>query len=183
MTIKVILGIILAYTLSENYALIEGLGTGAVIENERSKRRSLIIGVGTIFVMLLTTLITWPLNKYVLHDVPYLQTMAFVVVVMLVVYAIHFLAKKRVEGYCHVDFMKFGVNGAVLGLCIHNTHIATLSEALVTSFAVGFGMTMTMIVFSSLYRKVDHKAVPKAFRGVPINLLIAGLIALALLAF
>ena len=113
MTIKVILGIILAYTLSENYALIEGLGTGAVIENERSKRRSLIIGVGTIFVMLLTTLITWPLNKYVLHDVPYLQTMAFVVVVMLVVYAIHFFAKKRVEGYCHVDFMKFGVNGAV----------------------------------------------------------------------
>ena len=183
MSLATIFAILLTFTFTENYALIEGLGTGAVIENERSKRRSLIIGAGTIIVMLLTTLITWPLNKYVLKNVTYLQTMVFVIVVMLVVYVVHLLAKKRVEGYCHVDFMKFGVNGAVLGLCIHNTHIATLTEALVTSFAVGFGMTVTMIVFSSLYRKVDHKALPKAFRGTPINLLIAGLIALALLAF
>ena len=44
MTFEVIIGILLAGILSNNYALVEFLGTGAVIENERSKRRSLIVG-------------------------------------------------------------------------------------------------------------------------------------------
>jgi electron transport complex protein RnfA len=79
--------------------------------------------------------------------------------------------------------MKFAINGAVLGLCIHNTHIATLLESVITSFAVGLGLTLTMIVFSSLHEKVDEEAVPASFRGLPITLLIAGMMALALLAF
>jgi electron transport complex protein RnfA len=51
------------------------------------------------------------------------------------------------------------------------------------AFAVGLGLTLTMVVFSSLKRRIDEKAVPASFRGLPISLLIAGLMALALLAF
>ena len=60
MTIQVIFGILLAGILSNNYALLHFLGTGAVLENERSTKRSLVLGLGTTLVMLLTTLITWP---------------------------------------------------------------------------------------------------------------------------
>ena len=42
---------------------------------------------------------------------------------------------------------------------------------------------VTMTVFSSLHNKIDEESLPKAFRGLPISLLIAGLMALALLAF
>lgn len=182
MTFEVIIGILLAGILSNNYALLHFLGTGAVIENERSSRRSVIVGAGTTIVMVLSTLITWPINKYVLGNATYLQTLVFVIVVMLVAELVHLIAKKHIEGYCKVYTPTFAINGALLGLCIHNTELA-FGEALVTAAGVGIGLMVTMTVFSSLHNKIDEESLPKAFRGLPISLLIAGLMALALLAF
>lgn len=182
MTFEMVLTILFAGFLSNNYALLHFLGTGAVIENERSLKKSFIIGLGSTIVMVLTTLITWPINKYLLANVPYLQTMVFVIVVMLVVGLIHLFAKKNLEGFCKVDFMKFAINGAVLGLCIHNTELAFL-EAALTSLAVGVGLMLTMVIFRSLHNKIDEESVPASFRGLPISLLVAGMMALALLAF
>ena len=182
MTVQVILSILLAGFLSNNYALLHFLGTGAVIENERSSRKSLIIGGCTTLVMVVATLITWPINHYLLESVPYLQTLVFVIVLLVVVELAHLITKKHLEEYCKVDFLKFAINGAVLGLCVHNAHLEFL-EAAVTSFAVGLGLTLTMVVFSSLEHKIDEEAVPASFRGLPITLLIAGMMALALLAF
>ena len=185
MDFKIILGIILAGILSNNYALIECLGTGAVLENERSVKRSLALGAGTTVVMLLTTLITWPINNFVLakYEFEYLQTIVFVLVILVIVEAMHLIGRKLLDNYCHAHFVKFAINGAVLGLCIHNTHIDTLGKALVTAFAVGLGFTLTMTLYSKIkYVLVDEDAVPASFRGLPISLLTAGMIVLALLA-
>ena len=182
MDFKIILGIVLAGILSENYALLHFLGTGAVLENERSSKRSLALGLGTTLVMLISTLITWPLNHYLLVEVPYLQTMVFVVVVLMVVEVIHIVAKKIVDSYCRADFVKFAINGAVLGLCIHNTELEFL-EAIITSVAVGIGFMLTMTVYAKLKdMPVDEEAIPAPFRGLPIALLTAGMLVLALLA-
>lgn len=182
MSVKIILGILLAGFLSNNYAILHFLGTGAVIENNRTIKKSLIIGIGTTIVMLLTTLITWPINKFLLVKVSYLQTLVFVCVVLIVVEVIHLLTKNKLENFCEVDFSTFAINGAVLGLCINNATLK-FGEALLTSLAVGIGLTITMIVFSTLHERIDEKSVPKAFRGLPISLLIAGMMALAFLAF
>jgi electron transport complex protein RnfA len=182
MTFEVILGILIAGIITNNFALIEMLGTGAVIENERSSRKSLIIGAGTTLVMLIATAITWPVNEYLLANASYLQPLVFVVVILVVVELVHLFTKKHLEDYCKVDFLKFAINGAVLGLCLHNLHLGYV-ENLLTAFSVGIGLTCTMIVFSSLQHKVDEEAVPSSFRGLPIALLIAGMMALALLAF
>ena len=182
MTFKIILGIVLAGILSENYALLHFLGTGAVLENERSSRRSLTLGLGTTLVMLISTLITWPLNHYLLAEVPYLQTMVFVCVVLMVVEVIHIVARQIVDNYCHAHFVKFAINGAVLGLCIHNTELDFLT-AIVTSVAVGIGFMLTMTVYAKIKdMPVDEEAIPAPFRGLPIALLTAGMIVLALLA-
>lgn len=183
MTPEIILGIILTSILSGNYALIECLGTGAVIENERSTKRSLALGAGTTVVMLLATLITWPLNKFVLGaKFEYLQIIAFVAVVLVISEAMHLVARKLLDNYCHSHFVKFAVNGAVLGLCIHNTEHGFL-EAIITAAAVGVGFTLTMTLYGKLRDlAVDEDAIPASFRGLPIALLTAGMIALALLA-
>ena len=182
MTFEIILGIFLASILSNNFALIECLGTGAVLENERSSKKSLVLGAGTTLVMLIATLITWPLNEYVLHSVPYLQTMAFVLVVLVVVEVIHIIAKNLLDNYCRSDFVKFAINGAVLGICIHNTHLSFV-EALVTALAVGVGFTLTMTIYAKLKDiPVDEEAIPASFRGLPIALLTAGMMVLAFLA-
>ena len=182
MTFEIILGILLAGILSNNYPLLHFLGTGAVLENERSNRRSIVLGLGTTVVMLLSTLITWPVNKYLLANASYLQTLVFVCVVLLVVEVIHLLEHGVVEKFCHVDFTKFAINGAVLGLCIHNTHLDFIT-ALVTALAVGIGFTLSLVVFSALEHRIDEDAVPYSFRGLPIHLLTAGMIVLALLCF
>ncbi len=182
MDIKIILGILLAGILNNNYALLHFLGTGAVVENERPTKKSLTLGLGTTIVMVLCTLITWPLNKYLLAKVPYLQTMAFVLVVLVVVAILRLIGKKVLDSYCHTDFVKFAINGAVLGLCIHNTELG-FAEAIVTAVAVGIGFMLTMTVFAKLKDvPVDEDAIPAPFRGLPIALLTAGMIALALLA-
>ena len=82
MTPMTILTILLAGIFSNNYALLHFLGTGAVIENERTNRRSLLLGLGVTVVMVISTLISWPVNKFLLADFPYFQTMAFVIVIL-----------------------------------------------------------------------------------------------------
>lgn len=182
MTFEMILGILLASIFTENIALIECLGTGAVLENERSSRKSLTLGLGATIVMLISTLITWPINHFLLKEAEYLQTMVFVLVVLIVVEIIHLIAKRVLDSYCRSDFVKFAINGAVLGLCIHNTHLEFL-EAVVTSVCVGIGFMLTMTVYAKLKDiPVDEEAIPAPFRGLPIALLTAGMIVLALMA-
>ena len=181
---KLILGILLAGILSDNYALLHFLGTGAVIENERPTRKSLALGFGTTLVMVVCNLITWPLNEYLLKEYHYFQTMAFVIVVLVVVEIFHLVGKKILDNYCKADFVKFAINGAVLGLCIHNTeHSLSYPEAIITAAAVGIGFMLTMTLFAKLKDiPVDEEAIPASFRGLPIALLTAGMIVLALLA-
>ncbi len=182
MTPMTVLTILLAGIFSNNYALLHFLGTGAVIENERTNRRSLLLGLGVTVVMVLSTLISWPINKFLLANFPYFQTMAFVIVILAVVEVVHVIIKNSVEVFCRVDFIKFAINGAVLGLCIHNTEL-TILEAVITAAAVGIGFTLVMTIFGALRNKIDEEAVPASFRGLPISLLCAGMIALALLSF
>lgn len=181
MTFEIILGIILAGILSNNYAFLHFLGTGAALENHRTRNRSLVLGLGTTVVMVLTTLITWPINKYLLSAVPYLQIFVFVLVILGVVELLHLVAKNILDNYCRSDFVKFAINGAVLGLCIHNTELG-FGEAVLTAAAVGIGFMLTFTLFSKLSRQIDEDAIPKSFRGLPIDLLTAGMIVLALLA-
>lgn len=182
MTLEVILAMIIASMLSNNYPLIECLGTGAVLENERSNKRSVVLGLLTTVIMLVSTLITWPLNKFLLVNVPYLQTLVFVCVVLVVVEVFHLIDHNAVNKFCRVDFTKFAINGAVLGLCIHNTHLEFL-PAIITTIGVGLGFTLVLTVFSALEFRIDYEAVPYSFRGLPIHLLIAGMIVLALICF
>ena len=182
MDMKVIFGILLAGLLSNNYALLHFLGTGAVLENERPTKRSLTLGLGTTVVMLVSTLITWPLNHFLLEKVSFLQTMVFVLVVLAVVEVLHIAARNLLDNYCRADFVKFAINGAVLGLCIHNTEHSFI-EAIVTSVAVGIGFMLTMTLYAKLKDDyVDEEAIPASFRGLPIALLTAGMIALAMMA-
>ncbi len=182
MTVQAIFGILLAGILSNNYALLHFLGTGAVLENERPTKKSLMLGLGTTAVMLISTLITWPINHFLLEKVSYLQTMVFVLIVLAVVEVLHLVARNLLDNYCRSDFVKFAINGAVLGLCIHNAE-HTFLEAIITAVAVGIGFMLTMTLYAKLKDDyVDEEAIPASFRGIPIALLTAGMIALALLA-
>ena len=95
---------------------------------------------------------------------------------------LHIATRNLLDNYCRADFVKFAINGAVLGLCIHNTEHSFI-EAIVTSVAVGIGFMLTMTLYAKLKDDyVDEEAIPASFRGLPIALLTAGMIALAMMA-
>ena len=111
------------------------------------------------------------------------KLISLVLVVLMVVEIFHVIAKNILDNYCKADFVKFAINGAVLGICIHNTHHEDLLTAVITAAGIGIGFMLTMTVYAKIKNTlIDEEAVPPTFRGLPIDLLTAGMMVLALLA-
>ena len=92
------------------------------------------------------------------------------------------LADKLFKKPLGVYFPVIALNSAVLGLAIVAS-AADLLTAVLTALGVGLGFLAALPVFAGVLSRIDEQAVPKAFRGLPIQLLAAGIVSLALLAF
>ena len=179
---KALLLIMLGGVLVNNYALEKFLGVGPVLGGR--KYGSAAMGFSVAAVMLLTAAITWPLYRLlVLLGAEYLETLIFVLVVLLVVYvlgAIFAKSGKPVGAY----FPLIALNSAVLGLAVNNIAEGyTYVEALFAALGAGLGFVLAMVLFDGVKSKINERYVPKAFRGLPVMLLAASIISLAFYAF
>ena len=113
----------------------------------------------------------------------YLETLIFVLVVLLVVYVLGAMfakSGKPVGSY----FPLVALNSAVLGLAVNNiTEGYTYVEALFAALGAGLGFVLAMVLFAGVKSKINERYVPKAFRGLPVMLLAASIISLAFYAF
>lgn len=179
---KALLLIMLGGVLVNNYALEKFLGVGPVLGGR--KYGSAAMGFSVAAVMLLAAAVTWPLYRLlVLLGAEYLETLIFVLVVLLVVYvlgAIFAKSGKPVGAY----FPLVALNSAVLGLAVNNiTEDYTYVEALFAALGAGLGFVLAMVLFDGVKSKINERYVPKAFRGLPVMLLAASIISLAFYAF
>ena len=119
----------------------------------------------------------------VLLGAEYLETLIFVLVVLLVVYVLGAMfakSGKPVGAY----FPLVALNSAVLGLAVNNiTEGYTYVEALFAALGAGLGFVLAMVLFAGVKSKINERYVPKAFRGLPVMLLAASIISLAFYAF
>ena len=179
---KALLLIMLGGVLVNNYALEKFLGVGPVLGGR--KYGSAAMGFSVAAVMLLAAAVTWPLYRLlVLLGAEYLETLIFVLVVLVVVYvlgAIFAKSGKPVGAY----FPLVALNSAVLGLAVNNiTEGYTYVEALFAALGAGLGFVLAMVLFDGVKSKINERYVPKAFRGLPVMLLAASIISLAFYAF
>lgn len=179
---KALLLIMLGGVLVNNYALEKFLGVGPVLGGR--KYGSAAMGFSVAAVMLLAAAVTWPLYRLlVLLSAEYLETLIFVLVVLLIVYvlgAIFAKSGKPVGAY----FPLVALNSAVLGLAVNNiTEGYTYVEALFAALGAGLGFVLAMVLFDGVKSKINECYVPKAFRGLPVMLLAASIISLAFYAF
>lgn len=179
---KALLLIMLGGVLVNNYALEKFLGVGPVLGGR--KYGSAAMGFSVAAVMLLAAAVTWPLYRLlVLLCAEYLETLIFVLVVLLVVYvlgAMFAMSGKPVGAY----FPLVALNSAVLGLAVNNiTEGYTYVEALFAALGAGLGFVLAMVLFAGVKSKINERYVPKAFRGLPVMLLAASIISLAFYAF
>ena len=179
---KALLLIMLGGVLVNNYALEKFLGVGPVLGGR--KYGSAAMGFSVAAVMLLAAAVTWPLYRLlVLLGAEFLETLIFVLVVLLVVYVLGAMfakSGKPVGAY----FPLVALNSAVLGLAVNNiTEGYTYVEALFAALGAGLGFVLAMVLFAGVKSKINERYVPKAFRGLPVMLLAASIISLAFYAF
>lgn len=150
------------------------------------------------FVITLSTLVTYLLQYYVLEPlgVGFLQTIAFILVIAALVQMVEIVLKKvspSLYSALGIFLPLITTNCAVLGVALTvvtkeftfggQAHMLNLGESVMYAFATSLGFGLAMVLFAGLRETIALNDVPKAFRGIPIALLTASILAMAFMGF
>ncbi|MEY8020726.1 electron transport complex subunit RsxA [Muriicola sp. SD30] len=157
-----------------------------------SNRISTSVGMSgaVMFVMTIATTVTYLLHQYVLvpFELDYLRTITFILVIAALVQMVEIILKKvspPLYQALGVFLPLITTNCAVLGVAILALGMedSTLLKAVFFSFSSAIGFGLALIVFASIREFLELADIPEGMKGVPINLLVAGLLSLAFLGF
>ena len=186
---KSLVVILLSSVLINNYVLTRFLGICPFLGVSKKLNQAVGMGVSVTVVMLLATLVTWPIQKLVLDrfGLEYMQTIIFILVIASLVQMVEIILK-RFSPALHkglgVYLPLITTNCAVLGVAINNiTDGFNFGESVVSSLGCGLGFLLAMILFSGLRSRIDEAEVSKPFRGVAVTLIAASFISLAFMGF
>lgn len=141
------------------------------------------------FVITLATLVTWLINKYMLvpAGLTFLQTIAFILVIAALVQMVEIVLKKISPSLYQalgIFLPLITTNCAVLGVALNVVQKdMPLGAALIYAFATSLGYGLAMVLFAGIREHLALNSVPKAFKGLPIALIVAGIMAMAFLGF
>ena len=175
--------------LVNNYVLVKFLGICPFLGVSKKLDSAFGMSCAVIFVMVLATAVTWPLETYILdpNGLHYLQTIVFILVIAVLVQFIEiFLHKYMVALYnsLGVYLPLITTNCCVLGVCILNfTNGYNYLEALFCAAGSGFGFMAAMVMFSGVRKRVDAANPPECFKGLPITLVAAAITSLSFMGF
>ena len=189
MDFKALLVIIISSVLVNNYVLSQTLGICPFLGVSKKTDQAVGMGLSVTVVMLIATLVTWPVQHYVLNkfDLAYLQTIVFILIIAALVQVLEIFLKKfspALHRGLGVYLPLITTNCAVLGVAINNIkQNYTFLESLVNSFAAGVGFLLAMVLFAGVRSRIDETKVPRPFRGVAIALIAASILSLAFMGF
>ncbi|MFA6825443.1 MAG: RnfABCDGE type electron transport complex subunit A [Bacteroidales bacterium] len=190
--------IIISAVFVNNIVLNQFLGVCPFLGVSNRISTAMGMSAAVVFVMTLATLITYLIQTYILNplQIGFMQTVTFILVIAALVQMVEIILKKISPALYQalgIFLPLITTNCAVLGVAIivvtkeftfgGTAAMLTLPQALVyaASMALGFGLALT--IFAGLREHMDLVGVPKPFRGVPIALITAGILALAFMGF
>lgn len=140
------------------------------------------------FVITLATIVTWLINLLLVKfNLEFLQTIAFILVIAALVQMVEIVLKKISPSLYQalgIFLPLITTNCAVLGVALSVAQKGMgLGQATVYAFATSLGYGLAMILFAGIREHLSLNAVPKAFKGLPIALITAGIMAMAFLGF
>jgi electron transport complex protein RnfA len=181
--------ILVGAVLVNNFVLARFLGLCPFLGVSKKVETALGMGMAVTFVMVVASACTWLLQYLVLtpFDLGYLQTIAFILVIATLVQMVEMIVRKSSP----VLYQSLGIflplittNCAVLGLAVLNIQQGySFVESLVFAFGAAAGFTLALVLFAGLRERLTLCPVPDAFRGTSIELITAGLLALAFMGF
>ena len=187
--LKEIIKIILMAVIVNNYVLTKFLGICPFLGVSKKTDQALGMGAAVTFVMLLATAVTHPIYYLLLKrfDLEYLETIVFILVIASLVQLVEIILKKHIPALhksLGIYLPLITTNCAVLGVCANNiTDGYGFVYAMASSLGCGIGFLLAMLLFAGVRSRVESANPPKCFRGVPITLVSAAIVALSFSGF
>ena len=183
-----ILGIIIAALLSENFILVKFYGICPFMGVSKKIDTALGMGMAVTFVMALASAACYLVYQLLVAlNATYIQTVAFILVIASIVQVVEMFLKKMVPALYKalgVFLPLITTNCAVLGVVLVNVQEGyDFLISVINGAAGGLGFTLAIVLFASVRERVDKAECPECFRGYPIALITAGLLALAFMGF
>lgn len=181
--------ILLSAVFINNYVLSRFLGICPFLGVSKKLNQATGMSIAVIFVMLISTAVTYPIQKLLLepNDLEYLQTIVFILVIAALVQLVEIILKRYMPALhkaLGVYLPLITTNCAVLGVTILNIDEGyTFAESMVNSLGSGLGFFLAMVMFSGVRSKLEGADIPKAFQGLPITLVAASITSLSFLGF
>ena len=176
---------IISSMLIDNVVLSRFYGICPFLGVSRKVKSSLGMGLAVVFVIVLATVICWPLYNYVLKPagIEFMDTVAYILIIASLVQLVGLFIKK----YSPSLYKSLGIylplittNCAVLGVVQANTdqQLKFLSS-LANGIGTSVGFLLIIVVFSCIRARLETANTPKAFKGLPIALIVAAIMAIA----
>ncbi len=185
---KVFLSILITAILTENFLLSKFLGICPFLGVSKKLNTASGMSLAVIFVMLLATAVTFPINTLLVkHDMEYLQTIVFILVIAALVQLVEIVLRK----YIPALYSALGIylplittNCAVLGVVILNVDKGYgFAESMMNSLGAGLGFMLAMVIFAGVRERLESCDIPKFMQGLPITLVAASLTSISFLGF
>ena len=183
-----ILGIILSALLTENFILVKFYGICPFMGVSKKIDTALGMGMAVTFVMALASAACYAVNLLLLAlELSYMQTVVFILVIASIVQVVEMFLKKAIPALYKalgVFLPLITTNCAVLGVVLVNVQKGyDFLRSVVNGAAGGLGFTLAIVLFASVRERVDKADCPECFKGFPIALITAGLLALGFMGF
>ena len=181
--------IIVTTALVNNVVLCQFLGICSFLGVSSQKKASLSLGLAVMAVLTVSSAVANLLYTYVLAPLgmDYLKTIVFILVIAALVQMVEMYLKKN----AHAIYQSLGIylplittNCAVLGVALTNVQNGyNLLQSIFAGFGTALGYTIAIVLLAEVREHLDEEAIPAPFRGAPIVLLCATLMAMAFMGF
>lgn len=181
--------ILISTIFVNNYVFAQFLGICPFLGVSNKIETATGMGVAVTFVVTLSSVITWVIQKAILDTLKlqYLQTIVFILVIAALVQFIEMFIKKSSPGLYNalgIYLPLITTNCIVLGVAILNIEKGYgLIQTIFNSLGASLGFALALILMAGVREKFEFADIPEALQGFPIGLITAGLMSIAFLGF
>ncbi len=181
--------IFISAAIVNNFVLIYFLGICPFLGVSNKLEKAFSMGAAVTFVMALAATVTWLINNWILipFNLPFLQYVAFIIVIASLVQMVEMFIRKTSP----VLYRALGIflplittNCAILGLALLSAlREYNFIQSVIFGVSAGIGFTIALLIMAGIREELELAPIPESFKGAPITLIIAGLLALAFMGF
>ncbi len=186
---KEIFAIIIAALFTQNFVMVKFMGICPFLGVSKKVETASGMGMAVTFVMAIASMCTYAVNKFLLvpFGLEYLQTIAFILIIAGLVQFVEMFVEKTMPSLYNalgIYLPLITTNCAVLGVTLLNVQNEyNFIESILYAVFAALGFTLAIVLFAGIRESINENDIPAPFRGFPMALITAGLMAIAFMGF